>query len=107
MTIDEVTETLKECERELRIALSHMTALTDQPELRKAIALADGILPGGERYLTKYQMITLCKRWLEQTNVRRGSVGPVRSLRKRRPHSPQQRSSSQPGRHGSGSGRGG
>ncbi len=40
MTIDEVTETLKECERELRIALSHMTALTDQPELRKAMSNA-------------------------------------------------------------------
>ena len=31
----------------------------------KAIALADGVLRGGEGYLTKYQMIQLCKNFLE------------------------------------------
>lgn len=36
------------------------TALT----IIKAIALADGRLKGSPRYLTKYQMIRLCKNWL-------------------------------------------
>lgn len=30
-----------------------------------AIALADGVLKGHPAYLTKYQMITLCRKWLE------------------------------------------
>lgn len=37
------------------------TALT----LIKAVAAADGKLKGHPRYLTKLQMITLCRRWLD------------------------------------------
>lgn len=37
------------------------TALT----VIKAIAAADGVLPGGENYLTKYRMIKLCQAWLK------------------------------------------
>jgi hypothetical protein len=39
------------------------TALT----IIKRIALADGTLKNGEYYLTKYQMIGLCKQWLKLT----------------------------------------
>lgn len=39
------------------------TALT----IIKRIALSDGVLRGGEYYMTKYQMITLCKNWLRLT----------------------------------------
>ncbi len=61
-----------------------VTALT----IIKAIALADGILPDGERYLTKYQMITLCKRWLEQTNAQHRSRSATRITVARKLRSP-------------------
>lgn len=36
----------------------------------KAIALSDGVLRGGERYMTKYQMIELCRKWLASRRMR-------------------------------------
>jgi hypothetical protein len=52
-------ETMDEIEAEER-ATDYPTALT----LIKAIACADGRLRGHEDYLTKMQMIGLCKAWL-------------------------------------------
>jgi len=42
-------------------AVTLPTALT----VIRAIALAGGKLKGSEYYLTKYQMIGLCQRWLK------------------------------------------
>ncbi len=60
--------TMRKIEAEHRIEEDLPTALT----VIKAIALADGILLGGEGYLTKYQMIQLCKAWLD----RKRGLGP-------------------------------
>lgn len=41
-------------------------ALPEAETVILAIALAGGTLPGHERYLTKLQMIQLCKTWLAE-----------------------------------------